>query len=203
MTSSKKKRGKQRKAAKNLAAAIAANNDSGSGDAVPSSRASSIPDGYATINLSPSQIVALVQKGNKSATEALILSLDKKTDMSFEINAVLPSVLGFLQKCEHETFGKVIVGIGGDLSSPSTWIRLLLRTSMSKPSCCMQIAENIGPVVRCMCNDSKRLFFKSNKHWRESIVSFVGLIASMVPNDDASPVEKRNIIDTLLPDIVP
>ena len=193
MTSSKKKRGKQRKAAKNLAAA---NNISDA--TTPVVDRIYISSGNTTINLSSSQLVALVKKGNKTATEALILSLDKKTDMSFEINAVLPSVLGFLQKCEHETFGKVIVGIGGDLSSPSTWIRLLLRTSMSKPSCCMQIAENIGPVVRCMCNDSKRLFFKSNKHWRESIVSFVGLIASMVPNDDASPVEKRNIIDTLL-----
>ena len=166
-SSSKKKRGKQRKAAKNRAAA--ANNIS---DATTPAvgRVPSIPAGYTAMQVSPSQIVALVQKGNKFATEALILSLDKKTDMSFEINAVLPSVLGFLQKCEHETFGKVIVGIGGDLSSPSTWIRLLLRTSMSKPSCCMQIAENIGPVVRCMCKDSKRLFFKSNKHWRESIV---------------------------------
>ena len=43
----------------------------------------------------------------------------------------------------------------------------------------LQIAENIGPLVRRMCNDTERLFFKSNKHWNESIVSFVQLVSTI------------------------
>ena len=193
-SSSKKKRGKQRKAAKNLAAA--ANNTSG--DATPvAGRVPSIPAGYTAINLTSSQLVELVKNGNKSATVALLS--DNLSDISFEINGVLPSVLGFLQKCEHDMFAKVMARLGGDLSSPSTWIRLLSRAIKLEPRCSMQIAQNIGPLVRCMCNDTKGLFFKSNKHWKESIVPFVDLITIMIHwYVHASTVEKRNIINTLL-----
>jgi len=31
---------------------------------------------------------------------------------------VLPSVLDFLKRCEHETFGQVMASVGGDLKSP-------------------------------------------------------------------------------------
>ena len=190
MTSSKKKRGKQRKAAKNLAAA---NNISGDATTDVGRVPSSIPAGYTAMKVSPSQIVALVQKGNKFATEGLTRS---EGNISFEINGVLPSVLGFLQKCEHEMLAKVVVDIGGDITSPTTWIKLLLRARVLEPRCCLQIAENIGPLVRCMCNDTKRVLFKSNKHWRDSIVPFVELIYTVLYVEGARD-EKRKITDAL------
>ena len=194
MTSSKKKRGKQRKAAKNLAAA----NNISDATTPAVGRVPSIPAGYTAMQVSPSQIVALVQKGNKSATIALLSN--EISDIPFEINGVLPSVLRLLQKCEHETFATLMAGIGGDLPSPSLWISLILKATMSKPSCCMQIAQNIGPMVRCMCNDTKRLFFKSNKHWKEAITYFVVLIWILVRtiNSEESNDTKLNIVGTLL-----
>ena len=64
----------------------------------------------------------------------------------------------------------------------------------------LQIAENIGPLVRCMCNDTKRLFFKSKKHWRESIGVFQKLIYNMTCNF-SRPTEqdaRKRVTETLL-----
>ena len=147
MASSKKKRGKQRKerkAAKQLAAG--------------------------TLSRASTQEInnELVRRGNNVATEWLAAD----GTMSFDgADSVLSSVLNFLQRCEDETFGEVMASTGGDLATPSLWIQLLYKTSRIKePSYILQIANNIGPMVRCMCNDTRRLFFKSNKHWGESIV---------------------------------
>ena len=110
----------------------------------------------------------LVRRGNNVATEWLAAD---DGSMSFDSDELLSSVLNFLQRCEDETFGEVMASTGGDLATPSLWIQLLYKTSRIKePSYILQIANNIGPMVRCMCNDTRRLFFKSNKHWGESIV---------------------------------
>lgn len=83
-------------------------------------------------------------------------------------------MIGFLKRCENESFDNVIAEVGGDLSSPNRWIDILVKASSREPTCRMQIAENIGPLVKCMCGDTKRLFFNSSMHWGESIHSFVG-----------------------------
>ena len=49
-----------------------------------------------------------------------------------------------------------------------------------EPNCALQIAENISPLVRSMCADTKRLFFGSNKHWVDSFYSFVSLISCLL-----------------------
>lgn len=61
----------------------------------------------------------------------------------------------------------------------------------------MQIAENISPLVQCFCNDTDRIFFKSNKHWNEGIKSFVELISKTIAAMESS--DKRiNITKFLL-----
>ena len=45
--------------------------------------------------------------------------------ISFEQSGILSVVLGFLNRCEHETFDGVMDSIGGNLSTPATWIKLL------------------------------------------------------------------------------
>jgi len=59
---------------------------------------------------------------------------------------------------------------GGYLESPSTWIDILVSVSTYSESCHAQIIDSIGPLVKCMCNDTKRTFFGSNRHWHESIL---------------------------------
>jgi len=97
-------------------------------------------------------------------------------------------VLGFLQRCENETFDNVLADLrgdlfsggahlGGDLRSPSLWINSLFK---SDSSYIVQISKNIGPLLNCMCDDKKMLFFKSKKHWMESLRSFAQLICYLM-----------------------
>ena len=82
-----------------------------------------------------------------------------------------------------------------NVQSPSIWIRVLQQAVSREESCRVQVAKNIGPLVSCMCNDTKRLFFKSNKHWKEGIMSFVRLISNLIY---LSGIKKANVIDPLL-----
>ena len=82
----KRERGKQRKAVKNLAA--------GNG------------------NDSITQIVAQVRKGDNKTTILLgngSLELEKFNGISYEQSGILSVVLGFLNRCDHETFDGVMV----------------------------------------------------------------------------------------------
>ena len=203
MTSSKKKRGKQRKAAK----LAAANHD---GDATPS-------------RCNNTNFVDCVRKGDGDITRILsdrklhdknkksIIVLSKNVrsgkvllDLSDVMNHVLPVVLVLLQRCEDEKFDEVMAhvskdcDVGGDLDTPSTWIKILLTAISRDPSCHLQVVQNIGPLVRCMCGDTKRVFFKSNKHWKEAILSFVELIDVMIMGRNESGSGTESIVDTLL-----
>ena len=40
----------------------------------------------------------------------------------------------------------------------------------------LEIAAGIGPVVKCLCNDIRREFFQSNRHWYLSVGRFLQLI---------------------------
>ena len=148
------------------------------------------------LNLSP-----LVQKGDENAT-----ILVKKAMYSNECyipfgwqSGVLSIAFGFLQRCEDETLGEVMVDVGGDMSTPTLWIDVLSNASRREPRCRLEIAENIGPLVRCMCNDTERLFFKSNKNWREGIESFVLLIYDIISKSvKSTDKNNKNVVNTLL-----
>ena len=103
--------------------------------------------------------------------------------ISLDVNRVLkdvvPVVLDFLKRCEDETFDDVIAnagkrGVGGDLISPVSWVSALLTAVSREPSCRIEIAQNIGPLVRCMCADTKRVFFNSKKHLRKQFCHLQG-----------------------------
>lgn len=84
--------------------------------------------------------------------------------------------------------------MGGDLVSPVTWIKVLMNAVKYEPSCSLQIAESIGPLVSCMCKDTERKFFKRNKHWTDGgIYYFVWLISNVESNGG-----NRQVIDVLL-----
>ena len=150
--SPKKERGKQRKAAKSLAAVNGVNN---------------IP-----------KTVALLRKGDYNTTMLLgDGSLEEFNGISYEQSGILSTALRFLKRCEDDTFVKVMLDVGGgNLTSPQNWVRILIQAEAQEESCRLHIAENIGPLVRYMCNDTKRQFFKSSKHWREGLSAFVCLI---------------------------
>ena len=109
-----------------------------------------------------------IQRGETLATK---FALECRPP-SYADSGVLPSIFGFLKRCE-ESFAVVIGSVRGDLNTPVYWIKLLSNAIEHEPSCRLTVAQNIGPLVKCMCEDSTRLFFKSNKHWKDSIVDFV------------------------------
>ena len=172
---SKRERGKQRKVAKNLAA--------GNG------------------NDSITQIVAKVRKGdNKTTTLLGDGSLEESNGISYEQSGILSTLLSFFKRCEDDTFVKVMLDVGGDIMTPRLWVRILMKAEAQEPSCRLHIAQNIGPLVRCMCNDTKRQFFRSNKHWSDTIQAFVCLIHNTILSgfNSSDETEGKKIIDTLL-----
>jgi len=119
-------------------------------------------------------------------------------NISIEQSGILTTVLNFLKRCEDETFHQVMNSVAGkgDLVSPWTWVGILSRAEELEPSCSLQIAENIEPLVRCMCADTTRNFFNSNKHWREGITPFVLLVLSMISK--SIKTTDREVANTLL-----
>ena len=170
----KKGRGKQRKAAKSLAAANGIDNIS--------------------------KTVALLRKGNDKATKLLGNgSIKDSNGISYEQSGILSTVLKFLKRCEDDTFVKVMLDVGGNLTTPQAWINILMKVEVQEPTCRLQIAQNIGLLVSCMYNDTKRQFFKSTKHWSDTIYTFAALIHNMIYKAVSNlEVEGKVIIDTLL-----
>ena len=152
MGSSKKERGKQRKAERK--------------------------QGQSDSSVSPITIVKLIQSGDDFMTRYYCsgrcnISRDK-------VGMILSSVLGFLRRCENESFKDVLAPLSGDLECPSMWINVLYHVGTLQPSYNLQIAQNIGPLVKCMCEDVKRLFFQNNKHWFDTIRLFSGLVLNII-----------------------
>ena len=181
MGSSKRKKGQQRKAAKK--------------DRVPKGNEIFIQQNDGRMIVHPENkkyILQLVQNGNAPTTQGLLAYDIPAADFSLKDSGVLSVVLVFLKRCEDESFNNLVnTNRSGTLQSPSHWINLLQKATLQKPSCRLQIAENIGPLVKCMCNDMTRLFFKSNKHWKEAMLSFVGLIYNMIHSCTADNSDKK------------
>ena len=201
VSSSKKKRGKERKAAaavKNSADNIADDNRTtvAAAAAVGSSLQSlpvlRVPSHLARQQLSTKKkmvpSVAHIRKGRNFTTELAI-----STDISLEDSGILSVVLNFLKRCEEETFDKVISDVGGNLKTPTTWIKIIGSAVLNDDRDIENIVQNIGPLIRCMCNDTTRLFFKSNKHWTEAISIFAELISNMIFNINAYEPDITNI----------
>ena len=180
MGASKKQRGQQRKAAKK--------------DRVPAGITLFVQQHDGSMIVHPENkkyILPLIQSGIGPTIHELIQYDINAVNFSLADSGVLLVVLDFLKRCEDETFHQVMSSVGGDLNSPIAWIDLLMIKASSEQDCRLQIAENIGPLVKCMCNDTARLFFKSNKHWKEGIASFVGLIHNMIHNCWIDQADKK------------
>jgi len=192
MGASSKKKGQQRKAA----AKKALSTDIGATSGINSVRVGGING----------KSLAKIRSGDNKATKKLLSEFPERfpsggvASVSLEHSGALSIVLDFLRRCEEETFQQVLSSVGGDLKSPSVWIKILAKGCYIEPSCKLQIAENIGPLVRCMCNDTERLLFKSNRLWRQGIVGFVNLVSNITQRQekDGRVIENIQIVEALL-----
>lgn len=108
---------------------------------------------------------------------------------------ILPAALGLLGRCADASFAEVLADVRGgttdgsrdQVASPSLWIDVLVEClygedmrseDLREPR--TLVAENIGPLVRCMIDDSRRELFGDNLFWHMSAGSFVSLLWNLV-----------------------
>ena len=194
---SKRERAKQRKAAAAAKSTTTSNNAEVVGPSVRQDSRQIIK----LLNRMPTtKIVGLVKKGDRITTTALSECIIK--GISYKKSGVLSAVLGLLQRCQYETFDEVMSDVGGDLNKPHFWVDIVVEAEDMDSSCHLQIAQNIGPLVECMCDDMTRTFFKSNQHWRDTILPFVGLIYNLLRSSTITTYEQtdeqKQVLGTLL-----
>jgi len=192
MTSPKKKKGQQRKAAKNQAMANYGVSSSRELAAKIEAETKFVEDVGKARNVQTRGLTLDINDMNHSSTLTLSGMLEQVPGQVHK--RALPHILNFLKRCEQETFDQVVASVGGDLVRPVTWIEVLIKVVEYEPGCSLQIAESIGPLVSRMVNDTDCLLFKSNKHWTEGIRYFVWLIHDMV----SSSMEDKEVLSTLL-----
>ena len=108
---------------------------------------------------------------------------------------LVATVFQLLDRCEEEKFADVL-GRDGDLPSPEFWLMMLVNTVFPDNVTCkdlvlntrMEIARGIGPLVRCLTDDSKRMFFGENRFWCPCIGYFVGLVEALVLSPETVPI---------------
>lgn len=137
------------------------------------------------------QLIQYIQSGIHSVT--FVLAEHHVTNFSLVDSGVLSAVLNHLKRCEHESLETVATS-SKRLKSPALWIKILAKAVEHEPSCRLQIAENVGPLVRCMCNDMDRVFFNSENHWKEGIMPFVQLITDLISSNRYD----EKVVNTLL-----
>jgi len=111
-------------------------------------------------------------------------------------NGLISVVLGFLRLCEHTDFNDVVEKVKGNIQTPADWMEILACFG-NHDQCRLEIANGIQAVVRCLCDDTKRLFFNSNKHWHEAMPHFLRLVSNLLSymnDEDESPAMVCNIL---------
>jgi len=155
--------------------------------------------GLTTINSyadshSTKQVAKFMKDFRKCKKGAVNLLLSNKLDElnSFQQalldNGLISVILGFLSQCEHEDFNHLVDKVKGNLRTPLDWMEILVYYSIFE-QCRVEIANGIQAVVRCLCDDTKRLFFKSNKYWHQALSHFVTLLSSLIGSLDHSSSE--------------
>jgi len=215
VSSSKKKRGKQRKAKQQITTSTSAVGPDQDQVVVVTPKGTYIHPNHHKL------MTQYFRRGDDKATEILtsLTSEDVPTNgiswpnISLDQSGIVSSAIYFLKQCEDETFDKALADardsvsaprprgghisfVGGDLKSPSLWITILRKAIDS--SGITSAIFRIRPMVICMCNDTDRLFYKSDIHWRESITSFVQLVSDMISNSTDKRVGKWLLVNERL-----
>ena len=184
VSSTKKRRGKQRKAAKNREAAAqpttTGTNDGSGGVDKEFEEFWGDDQRYrkAFNTLPPEKIINDIKRGDYTATEMAADLTDEADNVCRDrlINAgIVPVILGLLVRCHEELpFPNVY---------PNQWMRMLC--TFGEPSFDVQYAESMGPIIQCLSNDRKRQFFQSNMFWHFSIPDFLTMASNVIRTEAA------------------
>jgi hypothetical protein len=149
------------------------------------------------------KIMKDISKCKKDAAKVLLTTLRAGDCDSFRqgliVNGLISVILGLLKQCEHKEFNEMVDKVKGNLQTPADWIDILACFCRFE-QCKLEIANGIQAVVRCLCDDTKRLFFKSNKYWHDAVTPFVRLVTGLLfsSDDSASKVTAATVVIILL-----
>ena len=190
MASAKKRRGRERKAARKNASND--RNAHSNGGKVSSGRDNNNNESQSSSAIiSHESIVRRTVEGVRRGSDNFTLFassclFDTTTDIRIIDGLIkeglLDATLGLLGRC-NEDFGSVMCDIGGgDLQTPASWV-VIIERAVTVSIGHSQIIDNIGPLVSCMCDDVERKFFGSKKYWHESILPFIAMIERLLVID--------------------
>jgi hypothetical protein len=92
----------------------------------------------------------------------------------------------------------VVGEVKGNLRTPISWIWILAHFG-KLDQCKLDIANGIQSIIRCLTDDTKRLFFKSNLYWYEAITPLLGLVSKLLL---PSPGDRSNVTTAAVYDIL-
>jgi hypothetical protein len=173
---------------------------------VPSARAVPTTDFVNNNSYSTKQVANVMKnfrKCKQGAVNVVLSSLRagecNSLLLDLVFNGLIPATLGLLRQCEHEEFNEMVKKVKGNLQTPIDLIEILLNMSLFE-QCKVEIANGIQAVVRCLCNDSKRLFFNSNNYWHQAAPLFAGLVSNLLFSSDdlSSKVTASTVCHILL-----
>ena len=134
-----------------------------------------------------------------------LISLGPLKIQYYAITWLLSAVFIYLYLKSNE----IIIELGGELiNGPGKWLAILNNISTNGTMSptdghgvyCVEIAESIGTLARCMCGEQRELFL-SNKHWHGALPNFVALVTNLaMKNNDALPIliQYEGLIDFML-----
>ena len=105
---------------------------------------------------------------------------------------LVTTIFSLLNQCGEISFPGLLNKVNGDLRSPLMWVHFLMEACDINDDWALQIAENIGPFINCMCNDRSRLLFKSREYWHKNIMALTGLLLDLLGRDRASNILLQN-----------
>ena len=112
----------------------------------------------------------------------------------------MPITLGFLKRCGEDVHS-VMYDVNGDISNPVVWVVLLGIICRGDEAGALETVNNIGPLINCMCDDSKRQFFRSKQLWFEALRPFIILIYSIVmksPSITRALFRQKKLLDSII-----
>lgn len=129
-------------------------------------------------------------------TMRAVNALETREELAYRTKLVegglIQIILDILKQCGEKEFSQVLVATT-TVVSPVEYIGCLsqyvIRDVMSgkrtpqdniDDPVCIEIAENIGPLVECMCDNETREFFKSKFFWYQSYSFFVMFVQNLV-----------------------
>jgi hypothetical protein len=155
-------------------------------------------------------ILEKVRLGDSEAITA-VNNLATPDELAYRSKLVEGGLIGIyldlLKKCDGTTFAELFGEEGGEkfVPSPIEWmgflsnyVTSLRRAPQSNPDdipgrngdpICIEIAENLGPLIKCMRDDQKRELFGSKLFWYQTYPFFIIFVTNLVMmNNKAMPI---------------